>query len=754
MKRINKFLTRSAVALTVAAILPSCAMEAPFADRGEGNLTITTDIKGDVTKHTRAIGEDELSLLREKCVVYIENSKGVIRKYKGLDNIPESIRLRTGEYVAEAWSGDSVSASFDKKFYRGWEKFEITEGQNSLTLKCNIANVLVSVDPGSLGVNLTDLKVTFSHSRGLLEFTESNITDGAKGYFMMPNADKDLSYKVEGKKSDGSPFTKEGKIENVQRAHEYCMTLSEDERPVTEGGALIRLTIADIPVIEEDVEIFPAPAVRGDGFDIDGQVVSVERDFKDTRVYIRGFFGLSSVAMNVSGNFSGIGSYADILSGDAISELSAKGVVVERRESKDAAMDGADVKVDELYVTFTKAFLDALPASEQEYSVTFSAVDGQHKEGSASLRIANTEDAIDVLPPVVTAPAPDPASDPMAIGATHATLTANYYEGLATNYGIAVRERGQTEWNKFSASSAESSHLRRAGRTRATTAIPYTVNVTGLKAGTVYEYAAFADDYISDVIKTFSTESVFSIVNASFEDWSTYTAKTMLGTKTIILPGSTGDKLTSFWGSGNEGSMTANKTLTNKSTDMRHSGEYSARLASNEAMGILAAGNIFVGHYDRTDGTNGVLSLGREYNGTHPTKVRVYANYRPGSNVSIKDGNAGFCPDGFANGNDHGQIYVALTVGPVEIRTNPANRKLFNPDDEQVLAYGQVTWTEAFGPDGALQLVDIPFTYNERAKTKRPTHLVIVASASKYGDYFSGSSSSVMYLDDFELIYE
>lgn len=253
-------------------------------------------------------------MLREKCVVYIENSKGVVRKYKGLDNIPEQIRLRTGEYVAEAWSGDSVSASFDKKFYRGWEKFEMNEGQNSLTLRCNIANVLVSVDPASLDVSLSDLKVTFSHSRGSLEFDANNIPE-AKGYFMMPNADKDLDYKVEGKKSDGSAFVKEGKIEGVQRAHEYCMTITEDERPVTEGGALIRLTIADIPVIEEDVEIFSAPVVRGDGFDIDSQIVSVERDFKDTRVYIRGYFGLSSVQMEFSSNFTGFTSLCQYLCG-------------------------------------------------------------------------------------------------------------------------------------------------------------------------------------------------------------------------------------------------------------------------------------------------------------------------------------------------------------------------------------------------------------------------------------------------------
>lgn len=89
----------------------------------------------------------------------------------------------------------------------------------------------------------------------------------------------------------------------------------------------------------------------------------------------------------------------------------------------------------------------------------------------------------------------------------------------------------------------------------------------------------------------------------------------------------------------------------------------------------------------------------------------------------------------------------------VEVRTDPNNQKLFMQSDPHVIAYGQVTWKEAFGPDGQLQMIEIPFEYKDIAKTKRPTHIVIVASASKFGDYFCGSSKSVMYLDDFELVY-
>ena len=757
MKRINKFLTRSAVALAVAAILPSCAMEAPFADGGEGSLSISTDIKGDVIKRTRAIDSDEMAYLREGCVIWIENSKGVVKRFKGVDNIPSSFKLKVGSYVADAWAGDSVSASFDKKFYRAVQKFDVEQGNNTLSLVCKIANVVVSVDPSSLNVNLQDLKVTFSNSRGELAFTPENI-ETAKGYFMMPNmAETDLSYKIEGKKSDGSSYLKEGKIENVQRAHEYCMTLTEDETPVTEGGALIRITIADIPVIEDDIEIFPAPNPRGVGFDIAEQVVSTDRSFTDTKVYICGYYGLSSVVMNLSDNFTGLASGQDILSNSVITDLASKGIRVERQESYDAAnVEGDKVKVDEVYITFSKEFLDALPDSEKEYLVTFESTDARNKVGKGTLRIVNNVLAIEFIDPIVLSPAPTPESDPMAVGARTATLSAQLNTADATDFGIKYRKQGTQEWTVAYPSSASGASARRAARmnkgTRAAVT-PFTVVLTGLEPGTVYEYIGFADSFETSEILTFTTEGIFRITNASFEEWSTYTASTMLGERTVPLPGNTGDKLTSFWGSGNEGAATANLTLTDKSTDMVHSGQFSVRLESKSAMGTMAAGNIFIGYYVETDVTNGVLALGREYNGSHPSKVRLYANYRPGEKCVVKSGNESLV-EIVKDGTDHGQIYIALTDETVEIRTNPKNRKLFDPEDPHVLAYGQVTWKEAFGPDGQLQQLDIPFVYNDRAKTKCPTHLIIVASASKFGDYFSGSTGSVMYLDDFELIYE
>ncbi|MDE7401787.1 MAG: PCMD domain-containing protein [Muribaculaceae bacterium] len=754
MKKFIRCISGATAMIVVAALLPACSLEAPFDAAGEGTLTLNTDIRGDVVK-TRAIGAEDLASLRENCVVYIENSKGLIQKFKGLDNIPAEIRLRTGDYVAEAWSGDSVSASFSSKFYRGYRKFQIAEGNNSLTLNCNIANVVVSVDPASLDVDLQDLKVTFSHSRGELQFTQDNID--SKGYFMMPNADKDLNYKVEGKMANGSNYLKEGVIPNVQRAHEYALKISANQASVTEGGALIKIVIADIPLIEETVDIYAPPAIKGDGFNIDEQLVSLDRAFNDTRIYVRGYNGISSMVMNTSSNFTNHNSGKNILDNSVKTELMNQGIKIDKlpaSQDAGAAANGVSVPVDEYYITFTKNFLESLPASSEEYKVTFIVTDGNHRQKSASLRIANDPAAVEQLPPVTTGQAIDTEKDPMAVGAYKATVTCLLNTSDATGFGVKYRRSGDSAWQQAMPTSANQAAARRNARnTRALEQTPYTVVLTGLTPDTEYEYAAFADGYELGDIRRFRTEGIFTIPNASFEDWSSYTAKTLLGNRSVVIPWSVGDKNASFWGSGNEGSATANTTLTNKSSDMVHSGAFAARLESKSVMNVLAAGNLFVGTYVETDGTNGVLSLGRPYNGSHPAKLRFWVNYRPGSGVSIKSENKDFVAleEG---GKDHGQIYVALTDEPIEIRTNPSKRKLFDPEDPHVLAYNQVTWTDNFGPDGALQMFELPINYNERAKTKRPTHMIIVISASKYGDFFSGASGSLFYLDDFEFVYE
>lgn len=751
-KKFNLMLLLTGV--MVGGAMQSCVSEDPFGNGNDGTLNLRAEINSDI-KVTRAENLTDDSELRDKCVVYIESKKGVVRKYLGLDNLPVApISLKQGHYVAEAWTGDSVSASFSSKFYRGKEEFEIGSGDNkSLVLKCNIANVITSVNPDVLQLGLENVEVTFNHSRGSLVFNEDNIAD-SKGYFMMPNADSDLQYKVVGTKHDGSTIERVGVIEGVQRAHEYVLNITTEEVDNTLGGAWLKITIEDIPVIEDTINIYGRPTILGEDFDIDEQIVGdpaatpgSKSAFTDKIIYIRGYEGLYRVELVGGDSFTGADAFlADVnilnLGNLSKTDFEDIGITWDGPVERFDAVTG--MRMEELRLTLKKKFFDELPLSDKEFTLDIVVRDAQNptsKSNTKIIRIANTEAAKEIKAPVETIDAPDPLSEPMAVTAHSATLKGKVLNTDVDEYGIKYRKQGSTEWIAVPVT-----------RTRAKSSV-FSVTLTNLEPGATYEYKSYTSDYDDSDVLTFTTEAYFAIPNASFENWTTY-GRTGLGLKDVVIPWTVGDKGASFWGSGNEGSAMASSVLTDKSTDMKNSGEYSARLESKSALGILAAGNLFVGEYVRTDGTNGILSLGRDYNGSHPTKLRVWANYRPANGVKVKSGSEQYVPEDFNAGLDHGQIYVALTTEAVEIRTNPNNLKVFDPNDPVVLGYGQVTWTGAFGPDGALEAVDIPIKYNSRAATTPAKKLVIVVSASKYGDYFSGAAGSIMYLDDFELVYE
>ncbi len=754
MKKNNKFILPLFGALMTATLLPSCISEEPFFGDGECTMKMRMVINSDVTRAEI----DNLDELRENCVLYISDpKKGLLYKYKGLENVPEQISMKQGSYVAEAWAGDSVSASFDKKFYRGYQPFMVTAGVNQCVVNCKIANVVASINTATLTPDLVNsYKVTIGNSRASLDFDAEN-GETAKGYYMMPNGETSLTYTVEGETSTGSSFKKEGVIESVERAHEYILNFECHPEYEEFGGGFITVTVSSEEVlIEDEIEIYSRPSISLIENDINHQVVGAPGEFSELYMKVAAFGGVKNITLT-SERYEELGFPVG-----SIDLMQLEHSVATQIQELGLAWDVTTNEARNLHtaiVIFSSEFLNNIPKSDEEYVINVKAVDTYGKFNEAAIRIAVGEGAIVIEDPVTVTPV-DQNADFMAVGATKATLKCSLNSDEVSNPGIKYRESGSLDWQFAPASSAQQAQAKKVLRKEAQAEM--TVILTGLKPGTRYEYKAVADGFEASESYFITTESMFVIPDSSFEVWGTYKASTMLGTKTVVVPGI--NHTDNFWDSGNEGAATANKQVLFQSSDMVASGESCAKLASTSAAGVIAAGNIFLGTYVKTDGTDGVLSLGRPYNGSHPTKVVVQANYRPGSGVKVKSGNDKYV-DVQNGGIDQGQVYVALTTAPIEVRTKASNRKLFpasatneegDPaeDYDKVVAYGQVTWSDAFGPDNGLKTLEIPFTYKSNANTTRPLYLVIVASASKFGDFYCGSAESVMYLDDFELVYE
>ena len=98
---------------------------------------------------------------------------------------------------------------------------------------------------------------------------------------------------------------------------------------------------------------------------------------------------------------------------------------------------------------------------------------------------------------------------------------------------------------------------------------------------------------------------------------------------------------------------------------------------------------------------------------------------------------------------DVGIIQVFLTDWSSPFRISTSSGKFVDVDgDSGIIARGAMDLSKT---SGYMEFV-IPITY--RSLTRIPRYVVIAASASKYGDYFTGSTSSVMYVDEFEFIYD
>lgn len=96
-------------------------------------------------------------------------------------------------------------------------------------------------------------------------------------------------------------------------------------------------------------------------------------------------------------------------------------------------------------------------------------------------------------------------------------------------------------------------------------------------------------------------------------------------------------------------------------------------------------------------------------------------------------------------------VWCALidSAEPFEIRTNPKNRQLFDPDGPEVVAYGKMEQSQTI-----TEWIPFEFELNYKSTSRVPKYILVTCSASKYGDYFTGGNGSILYVDDFELVYD
>ncbi len=715
--------------------LCSCSDEIPYdTGDGEGRLIIKTsisnDVKGSVSRGSRAgVTDDELAA---KTLIWISNSKGVVRKYNGIGEVPaQGVWLLADNYVAEAWTGDSVPASFEDKHFKAREEFSIGSGETrQLNLECKIANVVVVVDyDESVRDLVSECVFEAGHKAGKLTY-EGLEASGKPGYFMMPSFDKNISYTFTAKNNlnDGA-VTKHGAIENAKPGHKYTVHISQGDPSVSEfGGALFDIEVDETEIeVAEVIEIQMEPVITGLTHDISQPIVSTGGAFDECRLWVQSTSHIEYVEVECPAFTAYLGEGQTkfgvlSMSDEVRQKLEGYGFSYSLITHKN---DPENPQFEEMKLRFNENFLSIF--AEGEHTVTITVHDANNLTGVAHVTFTSAKMQLDPLP-----------SASPAVWADRVTLTATILNPDATNAAIEWRRLGSQQWNRATPAAAP------GARAEAGTTI--TATVTGLTAGTTYEYRAVCDGYESKPY-TFSTEAAAQLPNAGFEEWNT-------SGKAYLVYASDG---TMFWDSGNHGSSTMNKNVTVPATDKKHSGTYSAKLESQfvgiGSIGKFAAGNLFVGKYLATQGTDGVLGWGRPFT-SRPKALRGYVHYTPAAITDV----ASNAPAEYVKGEmDRGIVYIAIVDNtktaynseswPCVVETKTT--KLFDKNGANVIAYGEKVFE---GATAGSDMVPFEITLDYRTEDVKACNIILTISASKGGDYFTGGPS-VMYVDDLELVY-
>lgn len=302
----------------------------------------------------------------------------------------------------------------------------------------------------------------------------------------------------------------------------------------------------------------------------------------------------------------------------------------------------------------------------------------------------------------------------------------------------------------------------------------------GLEPNATYEVQGWAITELKDgskselpskifTVTTLPASSLYQMPNSDMEQWGKFTNdQKLLPTSAEGIcwyPFSSVNNM--FWATGNPGGTIAGEEYnltkpayradSEENVPSNSTSEISAYLGSKLVFEFkFAAGNLFVGHYGETIGTTGAtVYFGRPIaEDIKPVALRFKTKYSRG-NINCVGDNSLSSKEGT---KDLAKVFICLTDWTAPHCVNSTDKTtFFDPRTAKgVLGVGY------FDSDNNPELVaentekwhtmTIPIEYTK--PEGKATHLVVTFTCSGYGDYFTGSDASWMYVDDIELLYD
>ena len=302
------------------------------------------------------------------------------------------------------------------------------------------------------------------------------------------------------------------------------------------------------------------------------------------------------------------------------------------------------------------------------------------------------------------------------------------------NSGLQIqwRAKNASEWNEMPYESLTIDALDNVSAT-----------LKGLTPNTAYEYRLCyidegnATEVLSDPM-AFTTELQVALYNGGFEHWW-MDGKVAYATEQGV----------SYWDTSNQGAASFGGSNTTETTEVVHGGSKAAMLQSKYIVIKFAAASLYTGSFGDLVGTSGAwLNWGVPFT-ARPTALKGWMQYAP---EAINRVGSNLPSDAPAKGQpDQCGMYCALLSEALVVDNTDMSTFPNWETDPRVIAYGALSAEQNVHSNGQWKEVNIPLVY--RDLSRKPTHLLVVFSASKYGDYFHGGEGSTLYVDDFSLEY-
>lgn len=696
--------------LGILFLWSSCNDEKDMIETGYIQLSLDKDLSV-ITKTSISISEEPLS-------VEVKNAQGeVVKKYDNFytEASNSRIALPSGAYTVQAYSKKDIKdAGFDQAYYASpVTSVTVSVGEvQTVKLVCTLANTKVSVEyTEAIQKYFKKYQATISNEYGSILFPES---EKRAAYF----APEPLSVKLDLINNTDQKFLVKKEISEVKPRDYFKFRFDIKPSSDNEAGAdfdivieamdadttfVLKIPLSDSsygkakPVFEG--EEWPSFEVGNSG---SGSVKIQQK--------ITSEVGLKSLVLKFPEEIQDLtGVYGSELELSTISSLDLIKLGL--------TMSVPVSKANEIVLDFTELSKKLSPTSyETKYLVELIAQDTLNQ-------ITKVQRNFHIKPNGIY------TFEPNAYANFAYLVGGDFLNTSSSTYGFRYREKGKQVYDEVT-----NGVIRNQDNT-------FTVRVNGLKAGTTYECQAFTNQKDGQWIE-FVTEYEKQMPNSSFDAW--------FKSGSAWYPNVDLSSDNYWWDSANPGSAGMGVVPTTEEKTVIVKGS-SARLATSEvALVGLAAGNIYTGAFGSATMSpiGATLDFGRPFE-CRPTALEGYYKYAPGE---INKAKAPY--ENKQGETDECSIYILLADWEKPFAISTGEGKFIDyANDPAIIAYGEL-------PDGSAatgsekngyKKFSIPLKYRS---DRKPKYILVVAASSKLGDYFTGSTSSVLYLDEFSLKYD